>query len=253
MNRLASRDTLKKIRSIGTFWAAEQTLNHLKAIREYELGLELDMLPPTGKLLEIGAGTGWQANILQDKGYDVSAIDIPESNYAQDCVRQITRYDGRQIPYEDDTFDIIFSSNVLEHIPHLREFQNEIHRVLKPDGCVLHILPSGSWRFWASITHLLRQWTIPKPHGEHAGNALAEMCYFSKRWWINLFHETGWIVAVQTKNSLFYSGYSIMDSRISIPMRKKMSRFLGSSCNIFLLRHAPVTSCKLVETAHNEN
>ncbi len=107
------RKALKTIRSLGTFWVAEKTLDHLEAIRRYELDIALQLLPLTGKLLEIGAGTGWQAQELEDRGYDVSAIDLPSSKYRENRIRTITDYDGKEIPFEDNVFDVVFSSNVI--------------------------------------------------------------------------------------------------------------------------------------------
>jgi SAM-dependent methyltransferase len=230
------KQLLKTIRSVGTFWIAEQTLDHLESIRTYELGLVLSMLPRGGRILEIGAGTGWQAKTLETCGFEVCAIDLPTSNYSGNRVWPITEYDGKHIPYEDRSFDIVFSSNVLEHIPHVYEFQAEILRVLKPDGYAVHVLPSSSWRLWTNVTHQLKHWTIPEVHGEHAKNALTEIYYFNHRWWDRLFRKTGWNVVTRSSNRLFYTGYSIMDSRLSIHTRIKMSRVIGSSCNIFVLR-----------------
>ena len=50
---------LRKICSIRTFYIAQQTLENLENIRINELNSILNMLPPEGKLLEIGVGTGW--------------------------------------------------------------------------------------------------------------------------------------------------------------------------------------------------
>lgn len=227
---------LRRIRSVGTFWIAEQTLEHLENIRTHELGIVLSMLPPRGRVLEIGAGAGWQARALEDHGYDVSGIDLTSSVYRMNRVWPVTEYDGKTIPFEDGTFDIIFTSNTLEHIKNIYAFQNEIRRVTKEDGVVLHILPSGTWRFWTNLTHVAKLWTIPKTHGEHSRNSLTEIFHFSRRWWMRLFRETGWTVVVTDSNRLFYTGNLIMDHRLSISMRGKLSRALGSSCNIFLLR-----------------
>jgi len=168
MNIRSFKTLLRKFRSVATFYIAEQTLEHLQAIRSTELDAVLSMFPAKGKLLEIGVGTGWQASKLESFGYDVHAIDLPSSNYREVRVRPVTDYDGKIIPFQDDTYNIVFSSNVLEHIAHIREFQKEIHRVLKREGCVLHILPSSSWRFWSSLTHILKWWTVPPIHGEQA-------------------------------------------------------------------------------------
>jgi len=227
---------LKAIRSFCTFYVVEQSLEFVKAIRAFELDVVINMLPAEGRLLEIGAGVGWQAQDLCARGYDVSAIDLLSSNYRENRVGSVTDYDGKRIPFEDNTFDIVFSSNVLEHILHIYDFQKEIHRVLKPDGCVLHVLPSSSWRIWSSFTQFLRFWTLPTVHGEHAGNFLTEIYYFNRRWWARLFRETGWVIVAQKSNGLFYTGSLIMDSRLSINTRVKLSRILGGSCNIFLLR-----------------
>lgn len=235
MKTFALKKVLRKIRSVSTFWIAEQTLQHLEAIRTYELGIVLDMLPPRGRVLEIGGGTGWQARALENRGYDVSAIDIASSNYRANRVWSVTEYDGKNIPFDDNTFSIIFSSNTLEHIPYISEFQKEIHRVLKPNGVAIHVLPSSSWRLWTNITHLLKWWTIPTAHGESAKNSVTEIYYFSRWWWVRLFRETGWKIVAQDSNRLFYTGYSIMDSHLNISMRNKLSYVLGSSCNIFVL------------------
>ncbi len=54
------------------------------------------------------------------QGYNVLPVN-PEGNY---------------LAWKDESFDIVFSSNVLEHIPHpiYRQYLVEIHRVLKPEG-----------------------------------------------------------------------------------------------------------------------
>jgi SAM-dependent methyltransferase len=196
----------------------------------------VSLLPAHGRILEIGAGTGWQAKVLASQGYDVSAIDVPYSNYRENRIWPVIDYDGKNIPFKDNTFDIVFSSNVLEHILHIYEFQKEIHRVLKPSTWAIHVLPSGSWRFWTNITHCLKIWSVPKCHGEHAGNSLIEILYFTRRWWTQLFHKTGWQVSYYSSNGLFYTGHSTMDCRLNMGTRHILSRLLGSSCHIFVLK-----------------
>lgn len=219
-----------------TFWIAKPSLAHLEALRAHELAVILSLLPSKGKILEIGAGTGWQAKTLEEHGYEVSAIDLNSSNYKEARIWPVTEYDGKNIPFEDNSFDIVFSSNTLEHIPHVFEFQKEIQRVLKSDGLALHVLPSSSWRFWTNITEFFKIWAISKSHGEHAPNSFKEIFYFSRRWWSKLFYETGWNIVAKKSNRLFYSGSFIMDSRLSISTRRKLRYILGSSCNIFILR-----------------
>lgn len=230
------KSIFRRIRSIGTCWVAEPTLKHLESIRRYELEVAREVMPPAGRLLEIGAGAGWQAKALEERGYQVSGIDVPSSNYRSEIIWPVTEYDGVKIPFADETFDIVFSSNTLEHIPHVVEFQSEIQRVLKPGGVVIHLVPSGTWRFWTNVTHLLKRWNPPDVHGELSSNAWSEIGQFSSRWWTRMFELTGWTLVLRGSNRLFYTGHSIMDQRLSMGVRHGLSLFLGGSCNLFVLR-----------------
>ena len=120
--------------------------------------------------------------------------------------------------------------------PILRPSSKEIHRVLRADGCVIHVLPSSSWRFWTNLTHLLKYRSWPQRHGEHATNAFDEIGRFSRREWRRIFGVAGWSVTTELPNRLIYTGNSILDSRLDINMRRRLSHLLGSSCNVFVLR-----------------
>ncbi len=134
-----------------------------KTIRLYELHSAFSLLKKlgikNGALLEIGAGAGWQAQELSKNGFHVSAIDIKTSRYISNSVWHVEEYDGYNIPFPDNHFDVVFSSSVLEHIPHIEKYQAEIARVLKKKGTALHIVPSTSWRLWTNIMHYIY---IPK-------------------------------------------------------------------------------------------
>jgi len=248
---------------------------HLEQLRIYEIQYilslkELKSYSTKCKVLEIGAGSGWQSKVFHEYGYQIKAIDIASSIYRKNKVWDILPYDGKKIPFSDNFFDIIYSSNVLEHISHLDQFQQEIHRVLKPNGKVIHLVPTASWRLWTNLTHYPGIFMIitskiktklmhktqnkqiklkifkskkkyslfsiisPKGHGER-GNAISELYYFSKWCWSSLFKRNNWNIQRYTTNKLFYTGYSILNHRLPIGMRKWLSFFLGSSCHIFIL------------------
>src|SRR5688572_8527865 len=106
-------------------------LQFLQAVREAEVDSIVPFLPKSAKILEIGSGAGWQASRLSSKGYDVVGVDIEQVselsyNYKEQRIHEVIIYDGHTIPFADKTFDVIFTSSVLEHIPHLREFQQEM-------------------------------------------------------------------------------------------------------------------------------
>lgn len=226
--------------------------------------------PP--RVLEIGAGTGQQALCLQRLGFDVIAIDLPNSPYAGDRVFPVSEYDGRKIPLPDHTVDCIFTSNLLEHITELHDLSAEISRVLKPEGICIHILPTSAWRIWSSVSHypwLAKRafelvlggqrrtsvsqcddliaaprpwWTMlwPQPHGVR-GNALTETWYFSKTWWKRTFSETGFELIASSPAGLFYTGSAFAGASVGTTARRRGARFLGSACEVYVLRRRKPT------------
>lgn len=252
---------------------------HLRAlalIRTHELGLAMRHFPSPSssrryRVLEIGAGTGQQAAQLHDAGYDVVAIDLADSHYRDARVHMVQEYDGINIPMPDHSADIVFSSNVLEHVAHIDEFLAETRRVLAPGGIAIHVLPSTACRLWSLPAHYLwllkrafqrgvhtaqsddsavRQPDVPRTpanlnewlatlfptrHGER-GNVLTEAWYFSRHWWKRTFQRNGFVVARMEPNHLFYTMSNVMTDRIEISTRIKLSGYLGSSCRIYLLR-----------------
>ncbi|HEY1266897.1 MAG TPA: class I SAM-dependent methyltransferase [Candidatus Binatia bacterium] len=251
------------------------TVEHLANIRLYELERVSPYVRKGSKVLEIGAGMGLQAKQLSELGVRVTAIDVPSSFYKPDQIWPVIEYDGVHIPFPDDYFDVVFSSNVLEHIPHVLSFQAELQRVLKPDGIAIHILPSACWRIASTIAHyawvvdgafkhflkrrstfeieeagnprsepannkprLIRTLIAPERHGEF-GNTITEMYYFSKFRWNRLFNATGWTIEEHSSNRLFYTGYCILGLKLSIRARRLLSYVFGSACHVFILRKAP--------------
>jgi ubiquinone/menaquinone biosynthesis C-methylase UbiE len=226
-----------------------RSLEHIQQIREDELQTAIKLLPRSGKLLELGAGTGWQAKRLAEHGFEVSAVEVPPQTdasmpaiYRKNQIYPIIDYDGCHLPFDNHVFDIVFSSSVLEHIPHGRAFQKEIHRVLKASGKVLHVMPSATWRFYSSLTYFVRRMSqagwygmaLPPRHGEK-GSLITEHYYFSRMAWKRFFRNTGWEIERIVPNRLFYTGECIRDKALSCRARRILSYFLGSSCHLYLL------------------
>lgn len=50
---------------------------------------------------------------------------------------RLTTYDGKKMPYPDNSFDFVISNAVLEHVKDVYSFASEIYRVTKKGGCVI--------------------------------------------------------------------------------------------------------------------
>ena len=90
-------------------------------------------------LLDLGCGTKpflalYSAFVTRSVGIDVD--HSPHDVRVADAL-----YDGRTIPYPDHHFDIVFCTEVLEHVPEPAELLGEVHRVLKPGGVIIMTTP----------------------------------------------------------------------------------------------------------------
>jgi ubiquinone/menaquinone biosynthesis C-methylase UbiE len=95
------------------------------------------------KVLEIGLGQGADAEQLIKRGALWSGLDLTPESVSRVGRRMELHHlpfqalkvgSALDIPYEDGSFDIVFSHGVLHHIPDIRQAQQEIARVLKPGG-----------------------------------------------------------------------------------------------------------------------
>ncbi len=68
-------------------------------------------------------------------------LDIEQSGHSHQNEQIDVFYDGKKIPFNDNHFDGIFTSEVFEHIFNLEEVIPELHRVLKPNGKLLLSCP----------------------------------------------------------------------------------------------------------------
>ncbi len=125
----------------------------LNCIRSFELNQVMPLLKPHASILEIGAGSGWQAKILNDHGFRVTAIDLPDSDYSTLRVWPVEDYDGRTLRFHNRTFDVVFCSHVMEHLDDPIPLIEEIKRVLKADGLFIAVLPTASWRLWTLLAY----------------------------------------------------------------------------------------------------
>ena len=100
--------------------------------------------------LELGAGDGFLSQILarytkkllcteinKDR---LNILDLPNVQY------KILDAEKVGESFEAQSFDFIFSSNLLEHLPNVDKTLAGIHRVLTDDGIAIHVLPNRTWK-----------------------------------------------------------------------------------------------------------
>lgn len=108
------------------------------------------------KLLEIGSGTGIN-HIVWTKKYQIDGYGVEPSPDFFDSFYGISKQliknngldesrilntGGENLPFPDNSFDVVYSTNVLEHVDDPVKVLSEAVRVLKPGGTLLFIYPN---------------------------------------------------------------------------------------------------------------
>tara|TARA_Y100000389_G_C17417462_1_gene494613 strand:+ start:717 stop:1385 length:669 start_codon:yes stop_codon:yes gene_type:complete len=103
------------------------------------------------KILEIGAGSTPHYNFIKhsyDEYHIVETSDYAINLHKENTKVQLSKYDGKNLPYKDESFDRIIISHCLEHILSPEDFLNEMMRVLKKGGVLSISLPTDPGIAW---------------------------------------------------------------------------------------------------------
>jgi SAM-dependent methyltransferase len=107
--------------------------------------IALGLVPPGhGRTaLDVGARDGNQTRWLRERGYDVTPIDI-EPQFSE-C----RRIDANQpLPFESDRFNLVWCSEVIEHLVDPERALRELRRVTCPGGDLIMTTPNSyAWLF----------------------------------------------------------------------------------------------------------
>ncbi len=113
---------------------------------------ELRDLPRTTPVIEVGCGDASFTTDLAGRFDGVTAIDISAGQIADNAVRfphvTFRQHDvSQRFPFADATFEVVWCSEVLEHLFEPEYALREMHRILRPGGRLLVTVPyHGRWK-----------------------------------------------------------------------------------------------------------
>ena len=98
------------------------------------------------KLLDVGCGRGDFLKGFKDISLEVYGLDIEKSNtkILEGLEVRYSNLEKELFPFENQTFDVVFSKSVIEHLFNPDNFIKECHRVLKPGGRIIIMTPDWS-------------------------------------------------------------------------------------------------------------
>jgi ubiquinone/menaquinone biosynthesis C-methylase UbiE len=138
--------------------------------RALEMQSYVKLMPETKglRVLELGCGIGYQSAMLAKISKSVVATDLPNESlldhapgmaaaaelhkHLQIDNVELVPCSAEELPFEDSSIDMVFSSHVLEHIPNQQKALEEIYRVLKPGGYHVCIVPVRFEKLYAFIS-----------------------------------------------------------------------------------------------------
>lgn len=222
--------------------------------------------------LELGCGAGRQAEVLRKycKNLISSDYDIHKIKGIHKSNSFFVAIDAQgPFPFQDGEMDLIFSSNMIEHLPKVEGCLAECKRVASKDAVIIHTVPNRTWKlfhlllFYPVTLNILfkrimkRQKRnefienpsmkddnlrplenkrglfdkiIPMPHG-YSKNHFDEYRRFAEKRWIDLFESYGFTIEVIVRLP-FYYGHNY-----TFPFLLKLGNYLGlSSSTAYILR-----------------
>jgi ubiquinone/menaquinone biosynthesis C-methylase UbiE len=140
------------------------------------------------RVLDLGCGAGRFMRALRAEGAHPVGVDIAEG--ALERARRnvpgaelhLLGPDGA-IPLEDSSIDVVWCSEVLEHVPDTAGFLTEVRRVLRRGGRLLLTVPDHG-RLKRTLLALARY----EPHYDPLGQHLR---FYSRRSLTAVLHDTG--------------------------------------------------------------
>jgi len=101
------------------------------------------------QILELGSGLGLLGKAIKEEvGGDIKYFGVElaynPAKKSKENLIEPTQADIISLPFSDESFDAIISTDVLEHIPDAQKAVEELHRVLKPGGKAFFVIADPS-------------------------------------------------------------------------------------------------------------
>ena len=122
-------------------WAKEFVENKSRVLEYWRKYRYLDEISdickfdPHTRVLDVGCGISTVLHYIEGERYGIDPLASEYRRfYSYPTELQIVKGFGEDIPFPDESFDVVFCSNVIDHVTAPQKSLEEIRRVLKPEG-----------------------------------------------------------------------------------------------------------------------
>jgi 2-polyprenyl-3-methyl-5-hydroxy-6-metoxy-1,4-benzoquinol methylase len=146
--------TLARIYTENYFFDHDGSVDHAQHVALKQASALRTLQPlgapkPGAKLLDIGAGTGDFLIVAARLGYDVVGVEYSASSVEEARKRvpgELFAGEVADAHFPDASFDVVATTDVIEHTRDPQAFVREIRRILKPGGYAIITTPAtDSW------------------------------------------------------------------------------------------------------------
>ena len=225
------------------FWEDQSEYTH--KYKKKELGAVFSRCPERlfPMALELGAGDGFQATLLTRYVSKLISTelnpDILKNKNTESIEHRVCDAEEAVNMFDKKQFDLIFSSNLLEHLHDPSRALSGIHGLLKDDGVTIHIMPNPFWKLCHMLFYIPNRCLIAlermlnnkpmrksnlsktrstqkslthrlltlKPHGASKGN-IEEFLKFTKSRWVKEFEKAN-LELISIIKGPVHSGYGL--------------------------------------------
>ncbi|MCA9782749.1 MAG: methyltransferase domain-containing protein [Calditrichaeota bacterium] len=187
---------------------------------EWQVCLEAIAARAPGRFLDVGCGNAFHLWKARKLGFEVTGVDpVPGRRgvaFGKLEDWNIVLGSAEELPFDDGSFDVVFSSHSLEHFADRQQGLREMRRVLQSKGLAVITVPTGTMALINTLNHMLfatharllkkllgeptirwRHVFLPHAHGSRCRYALAETRDFRVDAWRQRIGEVFRIVDVR--------------------------------------------------------
>jgi len=144
-----------------------------------------------GNVLDVGCGQSPYRFLLDEKAVTYSGIDILDAEKFDYNNSETIHFNGEDIPFEDNKFDHVICTEVLEHVFGYQQLVDEMYRVMKPGATGIVTIP------WSARFHY-----APWDYFRYTPSALKNI--FSKFSEANVHHRGNDVAAIGNKTIVLF-------------------------------------------------
>jgi len=167
--------------------AQPQTLEWFQEVERYRYEVYAPWMPRVmefaehrgEQVLEIGGGMGTDlaqfaknGAIVTDVDLSGGHLDIAQQNFQRRGLDgRFIHHDAESLPFDSDTFDLVYSNGVIHHTPNTHRTVAEILRVLKPGGrAIVMVYAENSLQYWRNLV-----WHYGLKNGDLASRSMGDI------------------------------------------------------------------------------